>query len=367
MDMKSNKSKVLLVLLLVSCNVDKKGTVSSSVDGYHNASFPTNRAFVSVGNHNNVRFDELFVKLNLTDYQARAVLCLKNVLTDSRFVVRDADGVRVKSYDDDDFYKLLSITFGAVRTQTVAENIAVIFNAKASAEAAVAKVQDVTKKDALSKRFVSANNYYEKVLKLACDDPNQAYDNLTNDSNFAKLIVDAKVKFEAIDIDVALISKIDDKFNLTDEETRVIYYLRDVVVNSEFIMFCNVRECFKKPRHKEDHKHLSRFEIYTVNNFHYVMSRFVFNTDKFRMVIQNIMNILEARAEARAAINIINDRAEKDKLNDDYLKVDNDYTQALKAAFYNPAEENVELCNKLIALSYADKFKQIKAKAHAIN
>ncbi|WP_434757051.1 hypothetical protein bpuCAU1_001199 (plasmid) [Borrelia puertoricensis] len=51
-------------------------------------------------------------------------------MTDSEFVVRDENGVMVKTYDDHDFYKLLSTIFGILKTKTVAGNIAAIFNAK---------------------------------------------------------------------------------------------------------------------------------------------------------------------------------------------------------------------------------------------
>ncbi|UPA15423.1 BTA121 domain-containing protein surface lipoprotein [Borrelia turicatae] len=319
----------------------------NAIGEYHNINFPINRTFCSVNDHNNVRFDELFSQFDLTDYQISVILYLKSVLTDSEFVVRDTDGVMVKTYDNHDFYKLLSTIFGALKTKTVAGNIAATFNAKVAAEVAVAKVRKGVEKNALSERFVKINNDYREMLKLACDDPKQAYTKLI-DSHFTKLNMDANIKFKAIEYDSALIVKIFDKFNLTTEEKRAVYYLRDVIIDSKFIVFYYV-----------GHEPKYSLKTYTSNDFHYLISKIVFGTNKFKMVTNNVMGTLKAQDEALAAINMINDISEKDRLNANYLKIDNDYKEALKLAFYDPDK----VCAEIIAMNYANKFEEIKIEA----
>ncbi|WP_434757050.1 hypothetical protein bpuCAU1_001198 (plasmid) [Borrelia puertoricensis] len=194
---------------------------------------------------------------------------------------------------------------------------------------------------------MKTNNDYREALKLVCDDLRQAYTKLTS-SHFTKLNMDANINFKAIEYDSALITKIFDKFNLTAEEKRAVYYLRDIIIDSKFIVFYYV--C-------PEHKHSLR--TYTSNDFHYLMSKIIFGTNKFKMFINNVIETLKAQDKALVAINMISDIFEKDRLSANYLKVDNDYKEELKLAFYDPDK----VCDELISMNYANKFEKIEIEA----
>ncbi|UPA12705.1 BTA121 domain-containing protein surface lipoprotein [Borrelia venezuelensis] len=135
---------LLMLLLVISCNLKSSNKPQGDL---HKTSLHKTIHGNNFGIKPKYSLDELLNPSGILSKEQAAVRNIRIIVTnpnigssenyrtytDSEFVVRDTDGVMVKTYDNHDFYKLLSTIFGALKTKTVAGNIAATFNAKVAA------------------------------------------------------------------------------------------------------------------------------------------------------------------------------------------------------------------------------------------
>ncbi|APR65323.1 hypothetical protein baBA2_000917 (plasmid) [Borrelia anserina] len=203
--MRIDKIKILLLLLLLgSCNLcQDKGEADIKRDDIEE-----------------IKSDEnVYEDFGLQYEENIAIRYLKDTLMNFKYFIPGVYGLYrefYKMYALDEFYSLID-SFGKSGLKTVAGSILEVLKSQAEAEDAVSNI-----KDAIERYFFEielSENWYRKVLKVACDDPSKAYNDLVERS------VKVKDVFKEIQKSAEVASKIYDTFNLDIYDKRAIRYM----------------------------------------------------------------------------------------------------------------------------------------------
>ncbi|AMR75847.1 BTA121 domain-containing protein surface lipoprotein [Borrelia hermsii] len=305
--MKMDEIKLLsLLLLLVSCSLldEREDDVS--------------------------RYTDMYKNFNLTTEEKNTIDYLKDILMSFKHFIPDAYKKDYKTYTSDEFYSLLN-SFGKDGTKAVAESIMEIQKALEKAKGAIDKVQYEFEKSRLHEHLSRVWN--EKFLKVVFNRPDQA-------SVLTDVIEIAKGELGNVKKIAELSAEVFNKFNLTLDEKKAVYYLRDALTVSG-ISPSNVAEV-----------------VYHDDEVYSVLLSLPFSASNIKRALDSIVKTLRIVEATIVAVDKVQEDTKRNQLLADIELNDNVYKSELKRIF----KDSTKAYNNLVGGAFANLSFDYKAR-----